>query len=150
MPATSLLAKLEHDFPSIHFAPGDGFRWSPTESTVFYDDPSDFAQLLHETSHGLLDHRDFIRDITLLEMERDAWQKARELALSYQLAISDDTIETALDTYRDWLEARSNCPNCSMTGVQQARYHYRCPACLTTWRVNDARVCGLKRYVIKK
>ncbi|HEU0266330.1 MAG TPA: hypothetical protein VFQ70_01775 [Candidatus Saccharimonadaceae bacterium] len=150
MPATSLLSRLQHDHPSLHFMHGDGFRWSPTENTVFYDDANDFSQLLHETSHALLHHHTFTRDITLLEMERDAWQKARELARKYHLKLTDDTVDSALDTYRDWLEARSTCPVCSMTGVQHTRFEYRCPACLAVWRVNDARVCGLKRYIIKK
>ena len=150
MPATSLLAKLRRDNPTIHFARSDEFRWSPQEDTVFYADSRNIAQLLHETSHALLGHRDFTRDITLLEMERDAWENAKQLAAAYALPLSDTTANNALDTYRSWLHARSTCPTCSMTGFQHARYEYRCPACVTSWRVNDARICGLKRYVITK
>lgn len=145
---TSLVAKLTADFPAFHFTPASEFRWSPDEQAIFYDASSkDAASLLHELSHAALGHASFTRDIGLLELERAAWQHATEvLAPAYGVVISEDQIEDALDTYRDWLHARSTCPSCGATGLQTKKNEYKCLACLAKWRVNDARVCGLRRY----
>ena len=147
----SLVARLTADYPALTFSQADAFRWSPQERTVYYQPvstPRDEATLLHELGHGLLEHEDFTHDINLLKMERAAWTKARELSSHYEVVIIDELVEEALDSYRDWLDARSRCPNCSQTGIQEAEATYRCVICHIEWRVNDARQCGLKRYVI--
>jgi len=82
-------------------------------------------------------------------MEREAWSYAsRQLGPAYGVAIADNDAETALDTYRDWLHARSTCPSCQAIGVQTSKHHYSCVACHEKWRVNDARICALRRYKI--
>jgi len=129
--------------------PGEQFKWSPGKQTVFYADGDD-AQLLHELGHGLLDHSDYARDVELITLERAAWDKALEIAANYAVTIDDEQIEAHLDTYRDWLHARSTCPKCTAVGFQIKKATYQCPACGNQWRVNDARICGLKRYTIKK
>lgn len=118
---------------------------------VFYDQTAvDHASLLHELAHAILDHKTYARDIELIELERDAWTHAQAtLAPTYNIAIGTNQIEDALDTYRDWLHARSTCPNCQATGVQTERNAYKCLACLSKWRVNDARICALRRYKIR-
>lgn len=147
---TSLVKQLAADFPHLHFVTGDDCRWRPETQTVTYAPVSSSAELLHEVGHAQLKHQDFSRDIQLLAMERDAWQYATQtLAPHYGIAIDDATVEIALDSYRDWLHARSLCPQCSATGVQSGRAQYRCLACRTTWRVNDARQCALRRYHTK-
>jgi hypothetical protein len=151
MPSTTSLAtKLRRDFPLFAFTASDSFRWSPQDKTVFYDSRSeDTASLLHELGHAQLNHADYSKDIELIEMERDAWECAvRTLANAYAVTISDDYVQRALDTYRDWLHARSTCPHCKATGVQMKKNLYKCVACSTRWRVNDARVCALRRYTI--
>jgi len=150
MHSTIFLAhKLKVDFPSFCFVADQGFIWSPNEQTIFYDaDSRDTASLLHEMSHALLRHQDYTRDIELIEMERDAWEYAKTLGEKYKVPIQENDIQDALDTYRDWLHSRSLCPTCKATGLQTKKYLYRCIACTTAWRVNDARTCGLKRNVI--
>jgi len=145
----SLLPKLIADFPEITFLPGPRFSWSPSKKTVFYDEsePSDVALLLHELSHGLLGHQSYAKDVELLAMEASAWGKARELAADYKVKIDPNQREDHLDTYRDWLHDRSTCPSCQATGYQTKKDTYTCVACGQTWRVNEARLCGLKRYV---
>ena len=127
---------------------GDTFLWSPQTKTVFYasDGPQSKPLLLHEVSHGLLGHHEYKRDVELLAMEAAAWEKARELAELYHFPLNENVAEDHLDTYRDWLHARSTCPECTATGYQTGRETYACPACTTEWRVNEARVCGLRRY----
>lgn len=152
MPLITLLVdRLQEDYPNIHFAEGDDFHWSPSSKTVTYiqDSRGKEAFLLHELSHALLGHEGYKKDISLIEMERDAWQYAKDiLSQQYVQVISDDNIEDALDSYRDWLHARSTCPNCQATGVQTKKDEYRCLACRTKWRVNEARICALRRYTL--
>jgi hypothetical protein len=144
-----LVTQLVHDFPELKFEKSDTAHWSPTEQIIYYSDNS--ADLLHELGHALLDHKNFVQDIELLHIERDAWEKARELAPKYGVKINDDAIENALDSYRDWLHARSLCPNCRQTGLQNREtLDYYCVNCNARWHANDARICGLKRKMIKK
>src|SRR5690606_15400649 len=102
-PITSLATKLQRDFPEIRFAPGETFAWQPQEKAVRYVAASgDLPALLHETAHAQLGHHEYVRDIALLRMEREAWQYAKEtLAAKYAVEITEDDIEEALDTYRD-------------------------------------------------
>ena len=148
---SSLVNRLAADIPSVAFVAGDAFHWEPDTQTITYQaGGTDVADLLHEVGHALLAHTDYTRDVQLLAMERDAWHHARTiLAPRYHLVIPESVVDDALDSYRDWLHARSLCPQCHATGVQSARHEYRCLACLTTWRVNDARQCALRRYPTK-
>jgi hypothetical protein len=145
---SSLLHKLKTDYPEIHFSASDSFMWSPDAQTVFYNaaQPDSKALLLHEVSHGLLGHQAYTRDIELIAMEAAAWEKAKQLAEQYHFPMSEAVLENHLDTYRDWLHARSTCINCSATGYQSGKDVYTCPACTTQWRVNEARICELRRY----
>jgi hypothetical protein len=146
----SLLPKLTLDFPNFSFTPAERFAWSPSEQTVFYNenDAKNIALLLHELSHGLLDHRRYGRDIELVAMETAAWDKTLELATRYKVEIPQETAETHLDTYREWMHSRSTCPTCEATGYQTKKDTYSCVACGGSWRVNEARLCGLKRYSV--
>lgn len=144
---SSLIHKLTTDFPTIRFIEDDTFLWSPQEQAVLYNSgyPDAPALLLHELSHGLLEHTQYDRDVQLLAIEAAAWEKAKELAKQYDLALSEDVIQDHLDTYRDWMHARSTCPDCSAIGYQVSASRYRCPACTAVWSVNEAKICGLKR-----
>lgn len=144
-----LIKQLQADYPSISFATSDDFKWSARGATIFYDPKASEAEAfcLHELSHAVLEHYGYKRDIELLQHERDAWKYAQEvLAVHYSTSVNDNTIQTSLDTYRDWLHARSTCPSCKATGVQVAIREYKCVACSHAWRVNEARMCALKRY----
>lgn len=144
----SLLPKLITDYPHLSFTSGDLFSWSPSKQTVFYNesDLENTTLLLHELSHGLLEHRRYSKDIELLAMEAAAWDKTLELAQAYGITLTPDLAEQNLDTYREWMHARSTCPHCEATGYQVKKDTYHCLACSGSWRVNEARLCGLKRY----
>ena len=145
---SSLIHKLKTEYPSITFFESDQFAWSPATRTVSYSPELPYASalLLHELSHGLLEHTEYKRDVELLAMEAAAWEKAKELANHYSVRLSENVIQSHLDTYREWMHARSTCPECTATGYQTSAAHYVCPACTHQWRVNEARICGLKRY----
>ena len=143
----SLIQQLKADYPQFRFKKAKRFLWSPSEATIYYTGTDeDYAFLLHELSHGILNHAEYRRDIDLIVMERAAWDTANELAPTYGLVIDDDTVETTLDSYRDWLHARSTCPTCTAIGLQTKQRVYTCPACHHSWRVNEARICALRRY----
>jgi hypothetical protein len=144
----SLIDKLAQDFPAIHFVPGDDFSWSPDVSTVFYAEvqPKTAPLLIHELAHGVLGHHAYTRDVELLALESEAWEEAKTIAQKYDIQVSEDEIQDSLDTYREWMHARSTCPNCEATGFQTEAKSYHCIACSHTWRVNEARTCQLRRY----
>lgn len=155
MEKTIWLKTLRDHCPGITFVEqSDTFHWSPRSASVHVaalDTERDLITLLHETGHALAEHTTYTQDIQLLKLERQAWEIARErLAPLFEIEISDEIIEEALDSYRDWLHARSICPECHANGVQQDETHYQCLACLTVWKVNDARICQLRRYVVSR
>lgn len=142
-----LILSLQKDYPTFRFIPSDKARWSPIEQKIYYT--NDNIQTLHELGHAVLGHSEYRQDIELLQIERAAWNKAKELALTYGINIDDDTIERALDTYRDWLHQRSKCPNCGQTGLQNIdTLDYRCPNCQYTWRAIGGKSTRLKRLSI--
>jgi len=140
-----LINKLAQDFPDITIQVADSFYWSPELKTVFIDtkNTTDSGKwsLLHEFSHALLDHTTYTSDIELLQLESQAWHKAKQLALAYNVTISDDYSENCLDSYRDWLHTRSTCPQCSNRSLQQDHNHYQCFNCLHVWKVSKSRMC---------
>ena len=160
-----LIQKLSAAHPTVVFEKSDHFAWSPSRRTIYYD-PSPSLEndapflLLHELSHALLEHHTYRRDSELVAMESAAWERTVQyIADSHKwlasapakipsLTMSDAVVQDHLDTYREWLHARSTCPVCSATGYQTKQYRYACPACSHQWRVNEARVCALRRYSI--
>jgi len=55
-------------------------------------------------------------------MEAAAWEKALELAKTYGITLDQEVSEKHLNTYRDWMHARSTCPKCEATGIRQKRH----------------------------
>lgn len=145
----SLLNSLERDFPQFIFQLDNQFLWSARQQTISIDANADHCDefTLHELSHAVLGHKGYMSDIELIKLERDAWDYAKQnLAPKYSHTIDEELIQDNLDTYRDWLHARSKCPDCNTVGLQTKTRHYRCLSCGHTWRVNDAKLCALRRY----
>ena len=153
MPLTpSILANLKNRYPQFNFKSGDNFLWSSSDNSIYYNKKSSNQSifLLHELSHALLNHTSYNRDIKLIIMEREAWDHTKTLAAEFNVEISEDIIQSTLDSYRDWLHSRSTCPKCEATGLQTDNREYTCLSCNYIWQVNEARTCALKRYQIKK
>lgn len=146
---TSVVKNLKHDYPQFKFKVGSDYLWSHQENTIFYPKNSDVELLFHELGHAILKHFDYKRDVELLSMETAAWDIAKQLAKKYKIDISDKLVDSHLDTYRDWLHARSKCKYCQAVGLQIKSNTYTCIACNKQWLVNEARTCGLKRYTPK-
>lgn len=149
---TSLISQLKVDYPQFLFKQSDKFLWSPSEQAIYYkaNNDKDSDLILHELSHALLNHFDYDRDIELVTMESQAWDKSIEIANKYNVAVNYSDIQSYLDTYRDWLHKRSTCPICTATGMQIKKDIYSCLACNHQWKVNEARIHNLKRYKITK
>jgi hypothetical protein len=146
-----LIKQLRNDFPQFNLEVSDIFLWSPVKRTVYIDPNASYGQeySLHELSHALLGHQGYESDIELIKLERDAWEYAKtELAGKYSVDLDEDIIQNNLETYREWLHSRSKCPDCLTTGLQAKSRQYRCIACGHKWRVNEARVCALRRYAV--
>lgn len=147
---SELVERASKTFPKLSFQKSGTFRWSPKKQAVFFRNiktAEDAAMFLHELGHANLGHRDFTSDIDLLQRENDAWRRAqKKLAPTFNLEIDEELIQDHLDTYRDWLWRRSQCPECAQTGLQTGEYRYECVNCGGQWKVNDARVCELRRY----
>lgn len=132
--------------PGVSMKPGDTFFWSPKESIITYrvgqeENIHDQWAFLHELSHALLGHSSYASDFELLLLEVAAWQKAKEIAPSYNLAIDEEHIQDCLDTYRDWLHQRASCPGCSTVSLQVNPTLYTCHNCHTSWTVSSSRFC---------
>ena len=152
MPSTiSLIKRLRIDYPQFIFKKASNFLWSHSDHTIYYAnmDGNYNGFLLHELSHGILNHTNYNRDVELIAMESEAWDKTKELAVNYGVLIDDDFIQSTLDTYRDWLHKRSTSPKCQATGLQTKTYTYTCLVCGHSWRVNEAKTCALRRYSYK-
>jgi hypothetical protein len=146
---TNLLHKLITEYPDVKFKPGRFFKWSADKKTLFYNLSlkNASALLLHELSHVVLGHNDFELDVELVNKESVAWKYAqKELAPLYNVTITDNEIEDAMDSYREWLHKRSLCPDCNTSAFQTKTGIYKCLACTCQWHANDARERHLRRY----
>ncbi len=155
-PLVSLLAaKIIGDHQDIHFVLGEDFAWSFATGTITHPEIKtldELQQLLHEIGHARLKHSSYGQDVELIDMEREAWRYACEvLAPDYgiDLSVDNDIVQESLDSYRQWLYARSSCPECQAVGIEIRPRHYRCLHCQHQWLVNEARLCRLKRMSLK-
>jgi predicted RNA-binding Zn-ribbon protein involved in translation (DUF1610 family) len=135
--------KIAKDHPQFKFVPGSQEHWSPRASTITYNDsePADELGygLLHELAHALLGHDNYSSDFELLKLEVQAWDLAVKIGKKYGIDLDGDHIQDCLDTYRDWLHRRSQCPACGMHVLQKDANSYACFNCGTAWQVSQRR-----------
>ncbi len=143
---SSLLARLQADFPEYEFMESNRFSWHAGKKHVSYNkkpletNEGNWA-LLHELGHALLGHTNYESDVELLHMEVAAWQRAKELAGVYGLHVDESYVQDALDSYRDWLHVRATCPTCHERALQSNPVTYSCHNCGTQWHVARSRFC---------
>lgn len=131
------------DHPQFKFAPGAQEHWSPRSNTITYSQSEPFTELryglLHELAHALLGHNTYSSDFELLKLESEAWDLAIKIGKKYKVKLDPDHIQDCLDTYRDWLHRRSQCPACGMHVLQDSANSYKCFNCGTSWQVSARR-----------
>lgn len=136
---------LSSEAQRLIFKSHNSYYWSPKEQTVYYQekDASEVGlwTLLHEVSHGLLNHTTYQSDFELVLLEMKAWQEAERLAENYRIKIDLDHVQDCLDSYRDWQYKRSLCPTCDLGGIQINQRTYSCLFCSGEWHVSEARFC---------
>jgi hypothetical protein len=151
---TDVIARLQVDYPDLRFRAGSVYYWSPRYQVIEYKDgdtrPSATWTLLHEAGHAILGHKQYGSDIELLKLEAEAWEQALRLARRFSITIDPDHVQDCLDTYRDWLHARSTCPVCEAHSTQSDATTYRCFNCGANWHVSASRFCRTHRRVIRK
>ena len=122
--------RIVDDYPQFRFIFGKKFAFRPPRTIVIGPFQSNAELLmLHELGHAVSSHIDFNTDARRLKMEVEAWEKAKNLALKYQMDFDDELMECELDTYRNWLHQKSRCPKCGLTRFQTPDSRYHCPRC---------------------
>lgn len=141
--AKLFITRLRRDFPELAFKAGAQDHWSPKSNTITYKLGASLRELqygvLHELAHAQLGHLNYHNDFELVKLESSAWQLAAKIGKKYGVKISHEHIQDCLDTYRDWLHARSRCPTCGVHVLQKDPHHYRCFNCQTEWSVTSGR-----------
>lgn len=142
----SLLKSCQDLLPEITFIEGKTFFWSPGSRAIHIDtahleDQTGKWALLHEVAHAQLNHASYANDAALLKLEVDAWEMAQITAKTLDMQINSDHIQDCLNTYRDWLYARSTCPTCALNSLQTESTTYICLNCSTRWSVSQSRFC---------
>lgn len=138
---------LERDFSGVKFCWGKkrfSFRLKNGVPTVFLGEPqSNFGLLaLHELGHALSGHKDYTVDVERIRIESEAWERAKTVYQNYKKQAKkdlelaeilpewdEDFVQDKLDTYRDWLHAKSRCKKCGLTCYQAEDGEYHCPRC---------------------
>lgn len=151
-----LVATLKLLYPEIEFTEGNSFSYTYGGNTITYpinnSNTDRFSySLLHEIGHAIELHNNFKNDLELLKIERSAWENAIIIGQKIDILISKEHIEKCMDTYRDWLYARSLCPYCHQCGLQSSTTEYTCLFCRNRWRVSKSRLCRVtRRQALKK
>jgi len=141
--ARTLAIQLAVDYPEVHFTEAKRFAWDAHKRQISYQTSGEHHELalLHELGHALLGHGAYTHDIELIQLELAAWEKARELALKYDVTFDEDHAQDCLDTYRDWLHLRATCPTCFSRALQVNTRKYHCFNCQTEWSISRSRLC---------
>lgn len=142
----SLINHCQNQLTDIKFIDSGNFYWSPKTKAIHYnglalDTQAGQWALIHEMAHASLKHESYANDLGLLSLEVEAWQAAEKLSREAGISIDVDHIQECLNTYRDWLYARSTCPTCELNSLQIAETTYLCLNCSTRWNVSGSRFC---------
>ena len=131
----SFLDTIKHAYPTFSFRPGPKFLFRPPKS-IYYQEMDDNYRLLllHELSHALLGHFSYEKSLERLQIERDAWEKTRELCEKHSVAFDESVAESELDTYRDWVHQKTLCKTCGLTCLEVSPESLYCPFCQKTFK----------------
>lgn len=130
----AFLDTLKSTYSDFTFKSGRKFLFRPPKSIFYLESNENFRfLLLHELAHALLGHFSFSRSLERLEIERDAWEKTRELCELHNVAFDESLAEAELDTYRDWVHQKTLCKTCGQTCLEVSSESLFCPFCQKTY-----------------
>lgn len=128
--AISFFERVLNDHAEIQVRMGRKYAFRPPKTIVVGPfEPSYQLLFLHELGHAISSHHNYKTDVERLKIEVEAWSNARKLAKFYGVEIDEESIQSELDTYRDWLHQKSRCPKCGLTRFQTPDLVYHCPLC---------------------
>ena len=84
---------------------------------------------MHEIGHAILGNSSYKTDLERLKIERNAWDKAKNLCKKFDIPFNEEFAEDELDSYRNWLHQKSLCKTCGLTRYQTNDGEYHCPKC---------------------
>lgn len=149
------MERIISDFPQFRFIADTFFMYCPSDQSVTYDvdrvnSNNGLLALVHEVSHGVLEHRVYKYDLQLVQMEIDAWEMTRKLAERYGLEVDEEHIANCIDSYDYWATKRATCPDCDNFSLQRGRDEYSCFNCGAIWQVNWRKDRRVTRKVVER
>ncbi|MBQ3430949.1 hypothetical protein IJG20_02535 [Candidatus Saccharibacteria bacterium] len=131
----TFLETIKSAYPNFSFKPGKKFLFRPKKTIFYFESDENFRpHLLHELSHALLGHFSFNTSLERLEIERDAWEKTRELCEQFSIPFPETLAEADLNTYRDWVHQKTLCKTCGLTCLEINLKTLYCPFCQKTYK----------------
>ena len=126
----NLIKKIVQTHPELTFRRGKRFAFRPPTTVIIGPfEPNYLLLFCHELGHALCMKHSFATDIERLKIERLAWEEAKKICIQYLIPYDEDFVEDQLDSYRDWLHAKSKCKKCGLTRYQTKNGQYHCPYC---------------------
>lgn len=131
----AFLDTIKTAYPEFTFRPGRKFLFRPKKTICYLEADDNFRLLLlHELAHALLGHFSYDKSLERLQIERDAWEKTRELCEKHSVPFDESIAETELDTYRDWVHQKTLCKTCGLTCLEVSPESLYCPFCQKTYK----------------
>ncbi len=145
-----ILQHIKTNHSNVTYKKSNKSYWDPLSQTIFHNPNKNYAEvtLLHELGHAINQDKQYKYDTDLLKMELQAWQQANKISKKLAIDIDKNYIEDCMDSYRNWLHARSKCPNCSQNSIQNSELKYVCLNCGCTWQTSRERFCRTYRKKI--
>lgn len=146
----TLLDQVKNTYIDLQFETADEFLYDAADEIIYYDPESlenhdGQVALLHEIAHAELGHFHFTSDLELFALETQAWNKTASLCEVYAVPLSENYLQSCLQTYATWLTQRATCPACDNFSTQENALTYRCFLCHTRWQVKTDAQSRIKR-----
>lgn len=126
----AFLETIQTSYPEYNFHPGQKFLFRPPKTINYLESDDNFRLLLlHELAHALLGHFSYQKSLERLQIERDTWEKTRELCKFYSIPFDETLAEAELDTYRDWVHQKTLCKTCGLSCLEVSSESLYCPFC---------------------
>ena len=126
MATHNILHKLQVYAQDLNYEPGNTFSWSAKTQTVTFKpdtlrEPAGIWALIHETAHGLLQHKTYSSDFELLQLEVAAWNAPKSSLRSLALRLTKTISKTALIRIVTGCTAAAPAPHAALQASRQIK-----------------------------